>query len=120
MNLYLDEDASEGVLAKLLRQAGHDVMLFNQRGVTGEPDPVQLRHAVQEKRVFLSRNHKDFEDLHELLMAAQGHHFGILIVRRDNDPTRDMTPRGTLRALEKLVRSGITVADGLHVLNQWR
>ena len=42
----------------------------------------------------LSRNYDDYEELHLLLRQAQGRHFGIVVVRRENDPTRDLTPKG--------------------------
>jgi Domain of unknown function (DUF5615) len=72
-------------------------------GMAGSDDAVHLEHAVRVNRVLLSHNHRDFENLHNLLMTAQGHHPGILIVRKDNDPKRDLNERGTVRALGKLM-----------------
>ena len=53
-------------------------------------------------------------------MIAQGHHAGILIVRRDNDPHRDLKPRGMVRALRNLLAAGLTFPDQFHILNHWR
>ncbi len=39
--------------------------------------------------------HEDFQDLHDLLMAAGGHHPGMLVVRFDSDPRNNMTDRGS-------------------------
>jgi hypothetical protein len=76
--------------------------------------------AVRAGRVLLTRNYRDFDDLHDLAMALQGHHPGILVVRMDNDPRRDLKPRGIVRAIGKLLASGAAVADNNHVLNHWR
>jgi L-ascorbate metabolism protein UlaG (beta-lactamase superfamily) len=71
----------------MLRQAGHDVRLPSQVGMSGEDDPVHLAQAIREDRILLSHNHHDFEDLHNLLAVARGHHSGILVVRKDNNPS---------------------------------
>jgi hypothetical protein len=86
----------------------------------GADDPIHLTHAVKEQRVLLAGNHRDFEMLHNLIMQAQGHHPGILVVRRDNDPTRDLTPRGIVRALGNLLAAGVPLVDQCIVLNHWR
>lgn len=120
MRLYLDDDIASLLLLRLLRKAGHDVQLPVDAGLRGEDDPVHLTYAIHEDRVCLSGNHHDYENLHRLLMQAQGHHPGILIVRRDNDPTKDLTERGIVRAITKLLSAGFSLADQFQVLNHWR
>jgi predicted nuclease of predicted toxin-antitoxin system len=120
MRIYLDDDSVHALLLRLLRQAGHDVQRPVDLSASGQDDPVQLSHAIRNDRVLLSHNHQDFEKLHALIMVAQGHHPGILIVRRDNDPTRDMTVRGIVTALKKLIAANVPLRDQFHVLNQWR
>jgi Domain of unknown function (DUF5615) len=120
MNLYLDDDSASPLLTRLLRNAGHDVQLPADAGRAGSHDAVHLRHAIQVHRVFLTHNHRDFVFLHELVLESQGHHPGVLIVRRDNDPRRDLSPRGIVRALGNLLAAGIIVADECIVLNHWR
>lgn len=83
MKLYLDDDSVSGRLVILLRQAGHDVQLPSEAGTSGKTDPVHLRHAIHDGRICLTHNYGDFEDLHELLKEAQGHHPGIWVVRRE-------------------------------------
>ena len=61
-----------------------------------------------------------FEDLHDLVMAAGGHHPGMLVVRFDNNPRHNLTDRGIASAISKLESSGVPIPDRLHVLNQWR
>ncbi len=120
MKLYLDDDSVEGVLIKLLRQAGHDVQIPADAGMSGSHDAIHLTRAVSEKRVLVSRNHGDFEELHDLVVTSGGHHPGILIVRRDNNPRRDMSHRGTIVALGKLENAGSGIEGTLQVLNHWR
>jgi hypothetical protein len=120
MRLYLDEDSANPVLARLLRNPGHDVELPDDAGLLGEPDSVQLTHAISNARVLLSKKYRDFEYLHNLIAVARGHHTGILVVRQDNDPKRDLSVRGIVRALAKLEAAGVPITDSYHVLNQWR
>jgi predicted nuclease of predicted toxin-antitoxin system len=120
MKLYLDDDSASQLLAKLLRNAGHDVQIPSDAAVAGKDDAVHLTHAIQQDRVCLTRNHGDFENLHNLVMAARGSHPGVLVVRQDNDPTRDLSPRGIVRAIQNLLAAGVPVVDRFYVLNHWR
>jgi predicted nuclease of predicted toxin-antitoxin system len=120
MNLYVDDDSIRVHLIRLLVGDGHDVVVPADLGLGGEDDSVHFRHAIRADRVLLTHNHKDFNNLHELVIEAGGHHPGILVVRRDNDPTRDLTPKGITRAIRNLSRAAAPIVDGIHVLNQWR
>jgi hypothetical protein len=48
------------------------------------------------------------------------HHPGVLIVRRDNDPTRDMQPPMIVRAIRNLIAARMPFVDQFHILNHWR
>jgi hypothetical protein len=120
MRIYLDDDSAATLLVRLLRQAGHDVQIPADVGLTGEDDAIHLTGAVQDDRVFLSHNHRDFENLHNLIMVTQGHHPGILVVRKDNNRKRDLDAQGIVRAIHKLLASGFALVDTLHILNYWR
>jgi hypothetical protein len=120
MKLYLDDDSTAKLLMRLLRKAGHDVQRPADVGLSGKDDAAQLRQAIRAARVCLTQNHHDFESLHELVMEAGGHHPGILIVRKDNNPKRDLSEQGIVRAIAKLAASGLPLMDHLHILNQWR
>lgn len=120
MRLYLDDDTSSVLLARLLRRAGHDVQAPQEVGLAGEDDAVHLTHAVREGRVLLTGNHGDFRNLHNLVLEARGHHPGVFVVRRDNDPRRDMFPADTVRAIQELLTAGVPVADQFVILNYWR
>lgn len=120
MKLYIDDDTVDQVLVRLLRREGHDVQIPSDVGRVGDDDAVHLTHAIHEDRVLLSQNHDDFRNLHNLLSQAQGHHPGILIVRRDNDPSKDLRPPGIVRAIRNLEAAGVPLADTFHILNHWR
>lgn len=86
MRFYLDDDLASRLIQRLLIEAGHELQVPAQVGMGGEDDAVHLTRAIRDKRVLLSGNHDDFENLHDLVIQAGGHHSGILVVRRDNDP----------------------------------
>ncbi len=120
MRLYLDDDTASALLTTRLRQAGHDVQVPADAGMVGKRDPVHLTHAVKNGRTFLTKNHRDFQELHDLVTAVRGHHPGILVIRQDNDRTRDLKPPDVVRAIRKLEASGHMIADDYIALNQWR
>jgi predicted nuclease of predicted toxin-antitoxin system len=111
---------SSSRLAVRTRSAGHDVVLATDVGLTSVSDARVLAWAVAQSRPVLTRDHEDFADLHDLVVAVGGHHPGILVVRFDNDPRHNLTERAIATALENLESSGMAVADGIHVLNHWR
>ena len=120
LRIYIDDDWASPLLATLLRRAGHDAILPSSLGLSGETDPVHLTNAIGERRILLSGNHDDFEELHALVLACGGHHPGIFIVRRDNDRTRDFKPAGLVRAIGRLCDAGVLLEDAFYVLNHWR
>jgi predicted nuclease of predicted toxin-antitoxin system len=120
VRLYLDDDSVDAVLVRLLLNAGHDVLLPADIGVVGSHDANHFKHAIREDRWVLTHNQKDFPFLHQLVIASQGRHPGLLMVRRENNPSRDLKRAGIVRALGNLLAAGVTLADNLHVLNQWR
>jgi hypothetical protein len=89
-------------------------------GLLSVTDARELIYSIAQRLPVVSQDSEDFEDLYDLIMAASGHHAGIMIVRFDNDPRHNLTDRGISTALSKLESSGVTIADRIHVLNQWR
>ena len=120
MLLYLDDDSADPLLVRLLIAASHDIQIPADVGLAGKKDPEHLMYAIKRSRVFLTHNHEDFELLHTLVLLVGGHHPGILVVRRDNDPTRDLKPKGIARAIRNLLAAGVPIPDELHILNHWR
>ena len=120
MLLYIDDDSADGVLIRRLTDSGYSTVTPSIAGTAGQADPVHFIYAIREGRVVLTHNYDDFKLLHDLVMLAGGHHPGILVVRRDNDATRDMSPSAIVRAIHNMINSGVAIPDSLHILNHWR
>jgi len=120
MNLYLDDDTAKAALAARLQKAGHLVVVPGDASLGGAADARHLLYAVRHGLVLLTRNHDDYEDLHLLIDATKGCHTGILAIRFDNDPTRDMKDAEIVRAIQNLEQSGALVANEFQILNHWR
>ena len=120
MNLYLDDDTAERRLVALLTNAGHVVVVPAGVHLSGASDARHFIHAMQQSLVLVTRNHDDFLDLHEVVRTGHGTHPGILIIRFDNDPTRDMTPRHIVTAIAHLESAGVPRENQVYILNHWR
>jgi hypothetical protein len=120
MKIYLDDDCASHLLMQMLREAEHDVRIPSEARLGGEHDAVHFRHAIRDGRVILTRNYEDFEELHELVLDAGGHHPGILIIRKDREARRNLKPRAIVHAIENLLASETTIKDRYVILNHWR
>ena len=120
MRFLLDENLNDRRLVSRLLAQGHDPVLAGNVGLLSATDARVLIWAIVQAVPVLTRDSEDFTDLLDLLMAAGGHHPGILLVRFDNDPRHNLTDRGIAGAIHKLESSGIPIPDHIHVLNQWR
>ena len=121
MRLYMDDDSVDPSLIRLLRRDGHDVQIPTDIALAGSSDQTHLAHAIRDLRAVLTRNYKDFEALHDLVVfAASGHHAGILVVRYDNNPRNNMTPGDIARAVRNLEKAGAPIADSYYQLNHWQ
>lgn len=120
MNLYLDDDTADHLLVGILRKAGHTVVIPAEASLRGSSDARHFIYALRNGLALVTRNHDDFLELHEVVLAAKGSHPGLLVIRSDNDPTRDLTPRGIVAAIGKLQSSGAPIISQCFVLNHWR
>jgi hypothetical protein len=121
VRLYLDHDSVDPGLIRLLRHDGHDVEIPSDVGLAGHSDQVQLAHAIHGQRAILTRNYRDFEELHDLVVrAANGHHEGILVVRYDNNPRNNMSAGDIARAIRNLEKAGVPLGDSYYELNHWQ
>ena len=111
MRLYLDEDIASRHLIQALRKAGHDVATPMEVGLLGESDTLQMTEAVRDNRVCLTRNHHDFENLHNLVTLCGGSHPGILTVRMDDDRRRDMKPGQISAAIDNVTAVFASMRD---------
>jgi len=120
MHLYLDDDTADRRLVALLTNAGHVVVVPAGVHLSGAPDTRHFIQAMRQSLTLVTRNHDDFLDLHEVVQTAHGTHPGILIIRFDNDPTRDMTLRHIVTAISRLESTGIPLENHIYILNHWR
>ena len=120
MKIYLDDNLDDRTLAALLVKAGHTVVRPSDAGLAGESDVRHLEYAIRHGLTVLTSDRRDFRELHQLVLTAGGGHPGILLVRYDNDLTRDMKPKHIVAAIGKLGRAAAPVIDQIVVLNQWR
>lgn len=120
MRFLVDENLSSPRLASRLRAQGHDPVLASDVGLLSVTDARVLIFDIAQALPVLIPDSEDFEDLHDLVVAAVGHHPGILIVRFDNDPRHNLTDQGIAAAISELESCGVPIRDRIHVLNQWR
>ena len=93
MRIYVDEDTASGQLIARLRSAGHQVL----EPLRGTPDARCWHHAQVEGAAVLTTNARDF-----VALAGTGAHHGLLLVYRENDPTRDMTAKAIAAAVDRV------------------
>ncbi|MBI3412341.1 MAG: DUF5615 family PIN-like protein [Planctomycetes bacterium] len=116
LRLYLDDCAYHKKLVELLRDAGHHVVTPPEAGKSKQEDPVHFEYAIANSLVLLTKNARDFVELHEM----NPDHSGIFIVYQDNDPTKDMSNAELVRAIANVVAAGVPIAGPVHSLNAWR
>jgi hypothetical protein len=70
--------------------------------------------------VLLSKNYKDFDPIHQLVIGCGGTHRGIVLIRKDDDRMKDLTPKGIVAALARLEQARPDLTNELVTLNDWR
>jgi predicted nuclease of predicted toxin-antitoxin system len=120
MRLYLDEDIASHELIRALSKAGHDVLRPADVNLMGESDSLQMTQAVKDDRILLTKNHRDFRQLHNLISLCGGSHPGLFLLRSDNDRRRDMRPAQVVNAIENLMKIVSSVRNHVISLNEWR
>lgn len=116
LKIYLDDCAYTKKLVMFLRSAGHHVVTPADAGTSKVEDVVHFQFAVSQDLVLLTKNPKDFDDLHN----ANPRHPGILVIYQDNDPDRDMTLGDIVRSIANLETAGVPIPGNYHILNSWR
>jgi hypothetical protein len=106
-------------LVALLTKDGHIVPKPAGK-LLGASDPVHLEHAIRNQLVVLTSDADDFRELHELIITAKVNHFGIMVVKYDDNAGHTMKPKHIAAAIGKLEKFGIIMANELIVLNHWR
>jgi len=120
MRILINENMSSPRLAAVLRGAGIDVAFSSHLGVRSQSDARVLTDAINQRRLVLTRDYEDYTDLHDLIVTSGGNHPGILVVRFDDDPTRNMSHRAICTAIGNLESAGVPIENQVHALNHWR
>ncbi|HFA47522.1 MAG TPA: hypothetical protein ENJ95_00735 [Bacteroidetes bacterium] len=82
-NIYVNENFPLPVVT-MLRNEGHDVLTSLDAGNANKriPDDKVLEFAINNKRIMLTLNRRDFIHLHK---KAAPQHFGIIVCTEDAD-----------------------------------
>jgi hypothetical protein len=120
MQIYLDDCADDDDLVAFLSQAGHSVYNPRTERTRGVSDLRHLEYASARGYSLLTQNPSDFQKLHDAWQAQGRRHSGLLLIYQDNVRGKDMEPGDILQALERLLASGVPIANEVHILNHWR
>lgn len=107
--LYLDEDITP-LLARLLRERGHDAISCREISATGITDEDQLERATELGRAILSSNYGDFIRIGRACVRDGRTHGGIIISYHQIDVD-------TINEDVVAVSRFITEIDGEHLPN---
>ena len=113
MRLYVDEDIASQELIARLADMRHEVLPPSR----GEPDARCWLHAQKQAAAVLTINAVDFTRLAGESPSPRG----LLLVHRENDPTRDMTIAAVAAAISRVVDVYPEGVQGqILTLNQFR
>ncbi|WP_019505868.1 DUF5615 family PIN-like protein [Pleurocapsa sp. PCC 7319] len=115
LKLLIDEDSQAIALVKTLRKANHDVVTANEANLMGQPDRMVLKYAIQNNRIVLTRNCRDFEALHK----ANPNHSGIFAVYQEANPLKKMSRQDIVKAITNLETAKIPLRNQFFSLNHW-
>jgi hypothetical protein len=100
----------------LLHQAGCEVVTPFDAKIAGQPDAVHFAYATHRGLILLTKNLRDFDELHT---RSPGHP-GIFAVSQDNDATKDMNLSDIIRAIRNIVDARVPITGQFIPLNVWR
>lgn len=112
--IYLDDDVDRNSLIKVINSLGFVVISPRQVGMSKKKDHQHLAYASLQKAVILTRNFRDFKELHK-----KHKHSGIFLIYRYNNPNKDMNNIQIAKAIKNLLDTGVVVENNLFVLNQY-
>jgi hypothetical protein len=83
---------------------------------------LEPRAGSRFKQLFLKGSKSTAEMIYSQTIGDEARNFEEIAeeYRNENDPKRDMQAKHITAAIDKLVRSGISVSNQLVVLNHWR
>ena len=87
----------------------------SEAGLEARLDSEVLEYARQAGRVLLTRNVRDFLELHEV----NADHPGVMVEYQDRDPAKNMSASDIVRAIRNLGQSDWSMAGQFVALNAW-
>ena len=99
MRFLLDNDVPD-VVARVLMEAGHDVLLLRNVMPTKSSDPVVLDYAAANRLLLITCNRDDF-----IPLARSRTHFGLIVLIRRR--SRIVECANLLRLLNSAGESGL-------------
>ena len=120
MKCYVDDDLDSDLLLLLAASQKHEIISPRAVGLRGVRDATHLAYAVRQGVPIFSGNTGDFEALHDLTLALQGRHLGILLVHGERDRRRKMRASHIVHALGRLEAERVPIENDLIVLNHYR
>lgn len=91
------------------------MLTVNEADLMSEDDYLVLDLAIQDNRVLLTRNCKDFQALHQV----NPNHPGILGIYRERQYSKNMSFQEIVKAIANLEAANIPLANQFISLNQW-
>jgi len=114
ISIYTDEDM-HGQVALQLRRRGFDALSAPEAGNLGISDEEQLAFAIQQGRVILSFNRRDFCRMHAEYLTSGRKHCGIIVSLQL--PIGEVVKR-CLRLLSSVAAE--EMVNRLEFLSDWR
>jgi hypothetical protein len=116
IRLYLDEDAMDRDLVRVLRLRGVDVVTALDLGLTGSADEEHLKCAITHGRALYSFNVGDFMSLHTTYVASGKQHAGIVLGRQQRHSVGEQARR-LVRLIQ--MRSAERLCNTVEFLSSW-
>lgn len=117
LNLLLDEVTQGRILLEKLRRAGHAVKTVSELNLNGRADAIVFAAAQEHRCALMTENCADFV---ELASQHEGIHFGLILIYKEHDRTRNMSSDDIIRALENLETTEIELKNQIISLNYYR
>jgi predicted nuclease of predicted toxin-antitoxin system len=119
LKLLVDEDSQGKLLVNQLKKAGHNIHTVNDVDLRSASDIAVFAYAINHNYVMLTHNCIDFSELAEQILQQGKHHSGLLLIYKDNNPTKDISVAAIIKALKNLQNSKLILIDQTIILNKY-
>ena len=119
MKFYLDDDSDEDYLISILRSNGFNVISPRDVGMSGKKDEEHLKYTSLNNLVLLTKNHRDFPNIHRKWQRKGLKHSGILLWYQYNNPRKEIKLSRFPRILRNIVQLNLKFENRLYKLNDF-